>query len=370
MLQVSSTRQIKPNSSSVVRAGFDVHRLLGIGFVLTLLIGLGLAAATLRVLPTGSLETFNQRFADTMPTHDNWAAFINALRYRLLGTADDQVQLGRDGWLYISQELKLSRDASGSMNTRADAVIALAKALKARGITLVIAPVPDKARIHPEHLMGTFPAALESGYNDFVSKLELGGVQVSHLDVPLKTAAKTAEVYYRTDTHWNMVGARVAARALATTVKSLGFDLPATKFVTTKALTAAPRIGDLIRLMSLDSVQTPWRPASDLEAPEKTSSLASANLGLLGAPSAQVVLVGTSYSLRGNFQGALQESLGTAVLNLAKEGSGFEKRMSAYLNDPALKNNPPKVLIWEFNERFLYLPIDGDLPALNASKEK
>jgi alginate O-acetyltransferase complex protein AlgJ len=364
---VSKLRRAKKVPSKIEAQTSSFNRLFAIGFGLTLMVGVGLSALTLRGVAAGTAQDFNSRFADTLPIRQNLIQTVNALRYRFLSSGDDAVQIGQGGWLYLTQDLQQPTDATKSWQTRAEAVIHLSTALQTKGVKLILAVSPSKARIHPEHLLGTtLPTDMQAGYAGFTNTLERGGVSVVHLETALGAATKQQEVYYRTDTHWNTAGARVAARALAQTIGKLGIDLPNASFKTSRS-GSQERIGDLIRLMSLDGLQTPWRPASDLEAPEQTKSLEAANQGLLGIPSTEVVLVGTSYCLRGNFHGALQESLSATVLNLAKEGSGFERRMTAYLNDPAFKNAPPKILIWEFNERFLYQPIDADLPSLTPS---
>lgn len=363
----SPNRAVRTVPSKMEAQALSFNRLFAIGFGLTLTAGVVFSVLTLRSMAAVTPQDFNSRFADTLPIRQNLIQTVNALRYRFLSSSDDMVQLGRDGWLYLTQDVQQPANATAAWQTRAAAVIQLSDALQARGVKLVLAVSPSKARIHPEHLLGTtLPSDMQAGYAGFANTLERGGVSVVHLETALGAAAKQQEVYYRTDTHWNTAGARVAARALAQTIFKLAIDLPSASFKTSQA-SRQERSGDLIRLMSLDALQVPWRPASDIEAIEETKSLEAANQGLLGAPSAQVVLVGTSYCLRGNFHGALQESLGATVLNLAKEGSGFERRMTAYLNDPAFKNAPPKILIWEFNERFLYQATSADLPKLTPS---
>ncbi len=364
---LNPNRATKTVPSNIEAQTSSFNRVFAVGFGLTLMVGVGLSALTLHGIAAGTPQEFNSRFADALPIRQNLIQSVNALRYRFFRSGDDAVQLGQGGWLYLTQDVQQPANATKSWQTRAEAVIRLSTALQARGVKLVMAVSPSKARIHPEHLLGTkLSSDMQAGYAGFTNTLERGGVSVVHLETALGAAAKRQEVYYRTDTHWNTAGARVAARAVAQTIRKLGIDLPSASFKTSKA-SRQERSGDLIHLMSLDALQSPWRPASDIEAIEQTKSLEAANQGLLGAPSNEVVLVGTSYCLRGNFHGALQESLATTVLNLAKEGSGFERRMTAYLNDPAFKNAPPKILIWEFNERFLYQPTSADLPSLNPS---
>jgi alginate O-acetyltransferase complex protein AlgJ len=171
----------------------------------------------------------------------------------------------------------------------------------------------------------------------------------------LATAAQKAPIYYKTDTHWNQKGAGLAAESVANRVRSLGVNLPLTEFVSQTAETPVERAGDLLKMMGLVNVPNWARPDPDWEPPQTTTRQAagsSAPLGLLGdAAGPPVVLVGTSYSLRANFHGQLQEQLKTEVLNVAKDGGGFMQAMSDYLNDDAFRTAPPKLVIWEVPER-------------------
>jgi alginate O-acetyltransferase complex protein AlgJ len=74
---------------------------------------------------------------------------------------------------------------------------------------------------------------------------------------------------------------------------------------------------------------------------------------LLGDFRIPVVLVGTSYSMRANFHGFLQEALGARVLNAARDGAGFIQSAAEYFRDEAFRTSPPQVLIWEVPERVL-----------------
>ena len=82
--------------------------------------------------------------------------------------------------------------------------------------------------------------------------------------------------------------------------------------------------------------------------------------GLFGDAAVSVTLTGTSYSLRGNFHGFLQQALSAKVLNAAKDGGGLLQATTAYLTDDAFKSAKPKILVWEVPERFLYSPLDDE----------
>jgi alginate O-acetyltransferase complex protein AlgJ len=329
-----------------------------LGFIITIGLGFIWVLMALPAIWSGN-GNLQARVAQGLPLSRIAVGLVNSFRYRFLATADDQVHLGKAGWLYLQQELHQPTNAENAMQTRARAVIALATALKTRGVHLLLAVVPNKARIHPAYLEGA-KIPFQNGYTQWLELMQTGGVATVALDTALLKAAQNQSVFLKTDTHWNTIGAKIAAQTISAALSE--FSLTRAAFITTKK--TKEYTGDLIHLMGLEDFSPPLRPNSELEMVEQTQNISVANLGLLGAPQSEVVLVGTSYSLRSNFSGALKQALGTDVLNLAREGSGFERSMTAFLKDPMLEAAPPKVLIWEFSERFLYLPISGPLPVM------
>lgn len=301
---------------------------------------------------TGATE---KQLDQKLPARAGLIAAANTVRYVLTHGGGEQVRVGRDGWLFLTDELRFHDAAGSHLAARADLLAAASKALERDGVRLVIALVPDKARIYPTRLMeGRLPAYNSSRYQDALGALQARGVLAVDLLQPLASATANDEVYYRSDTHWNQAGAQRAAAAIASAVRRLNADLAATTFVTEKSGAEVERPGDLIRLMGLERVPDLLRPRPDREAPVVTrQTSADSGGGLFGDASVPVVLTGTSYSLRGNFHGYLQEALGAKVLNTAKDGSGFLQAATQYLRDEAYASSKPKVLIWEVPERFL-----------------
>lgn len=293
----------------------------------------------------------------TLPGRAGLVAAANTFRYVTTRGASDEVRLGRDGWIFLASELAPHPDAARHLRARAELIAPLSRALAARGVTLLVAVSPNKTRVEASHLQGgALPAwtAAEPGYRDFLNLLRARGVHTADLLTPMLETQAREDQYYRTDTHWNQAGARTAAHAVAARVSALAGDLPPAPFHTTAA-PAAPRVGDLLRLMGLHVVPDALRPHADTEATETTVG-DSAGGGLLGA-APQVVLAGSSYGLRGNFEGALQTALGSAVTNVSREGADFSGSLRTYLRDPAFTDAPPRVLVWEIPERFLPLPL-------------
>jgi alginate O-acetyltransferase complex protein AlgJ len=319
--------------------------------------------------------TLEKQLDHKLPARDTLIAWANAVRYKLFSGGGDQVRVGRDGWLFLTDEIKYEGqksfskpvDAQALMDTRLDLIRDASKALSAQGVSLVVALVPDKARVYAPYLeKGVYPAHNQARYAAGLEGLKERGVAVVDLYGPLGQAAQakaaTAEpVYYKTDTHWNQAGAELSAKEISRTVAVAKLELAPSAFATKASGPVAGRSGDLIRLMGLEHMPAALRPAVDQEAPQVTEAVGAApSGGLFGDAAVPVVLTGTSYSMRGNFHGHLQQALSAKVLNMAKDGGGFLQAMTDYLKDDAFKQSKPKLIVWELPERMLRLPLDGE----------
>ena len=305
-------------------------------------------------------NTLEKQLNQKLPARTDLIAVANSVRFLLLRAGGDQVCVGRDGWLFLTEELQYDPQANASLSSRLTLVRNVSITLQNKGIKLLVVVVPDKARIHAPYLPSSkYPDYNANRYQSALSGLTMQGVEVLDLLTPLLAAAQTRAVYYKTDTHWNQTGAQVAARALADRIKQLSIPMEQTLFTLSEDKLPSERAGDLIRLMGLEKVPTGLRPAPDEEAVQRIEAVSNQSEagGLLGDSAVSVVLVGTSYSLRGNFHGHLQQALSTKVLNAAKDGAGFWQAMGAYLKDEAFTSEPPKVIVWEVPERLLTLPL-------------
>jgi alginate O-acetyltransferase complex protein AlgJ len=311
---------------------------------------------------TGTLQSQVER---ALPLRAAMIATANGIRYVLLRGTGEDVRLGHDGWLFLADELRFTRDSERLLRQRLDAAVAVTEALAARGILLVIALVPDKARVHAEALRGgEIPAEHPRRYGQALSFLRSRDVTTVDLLTPLARGAREGPVYYRTDTHWNARGARIAASSIATDLGGAGIALPRTRFRTIEG-DERDRAGDLIRLMGLEHAPGWLRPHPDREREARTEEIdRSAGAALLGDFEIPVALVGTSYAMRANFHGFLQQALEARVLNAARDGAGFAQSLAEYLANDAFRDSPPKVIVWELPERVLSAPATSvDPPA-------
>ena len=298
-----------------------------------------------------------------MPLRQTAITWTNVIRYTGMGGTGDQVVSGAAGWLFLTDELRYYEHRDVNAQRRMSWIKSVADRLAQDDVALVVAPIPDKARLYANQLgtQGPYPPYNQSRYGVFVRRLRELGLHVVDIEQVLNDQATAQDLYYKTDTHWNQAGASLAAHAVASDLATSGISGPVDAFRTTLSPDRQLRTGDLVRLMGIADAPSWLRPTDDLEAPATTAAAAEAQtMTLLGDTDVPITLVGTSFSLRGNFHGYLQQSIGLAVLNAAKDGSGFIQSITQYLNSETYTTARPRAIVWEIPERFLYPPTDAD----------
>jgi alginate O-acetyltransferase complex protein AlgJ len=279
---------------------------------------------------------------------DSWGV----LDYTLFKEGREGVLVGRDGWLFTSEEFKFYPDGDTGIQEKLE-LASLAK----QGASLVVVVIPSKARVYEEELgRYTFPGYNRDLYDSFAEALVTRGIPVVKLVGPLEEAKKEQAVFLKTDTHWTPYGAEVAAKTIATVVREQNVlpSMNSSTFTTAAKETSTPHKGDLLNYLPLGSLQERLGPPFDKLIEQTTMSDGSSG-GLFGSSTIPVTLVGTSYSANPlwNFEGALKAALGTDVLNVANQGEGPVVPMRDYLASEALKDAPPELVIWEIPERFI-----------------
>ena len=350
-------------------------RILYIALFLAILLGLGIWSLRSFASFSTSAETtvLNGKWSKAADTHYDeefpikrlgpnlWAA----LDYKLFNEGRPGVVLGKDQWLYTDEEFDAV--ANGEQNEADNLAIiqGVRDALKAQGTQLVLAIIPAKTRLYPEHIGDTKPASLHTDlYQQFHAQAAKAGLVAPDLLAPLQGAKQHGQVFLRTDTHWTPMGAEVVAKQLGEVVaQQTPLSGEPEKFVT-QAKETAPYKGDLTNFLPLDPLFSNLLPQPDQLQQRSTDPVATDAQGddaLFADSDVAVGLVGTSYSANPNwnFVGALKQALHSDVVNYAEDGHGPILPMLKYLQTDAFKNSPPQVLIWEFPER--YLPAHNDL---------
>lgn len=322
----------------------------------------------------GEATVLNGRWTKAVETHYDdefpikrlgtnlWAA----LDFKLFNEGRPGVVLGRDQWLYSDEEFNPIVNEVLNLQGNYALVEGVRQTLQKRGVKLVMAIVPAKVRLYPEHLGNVRPASIHADlYKDFHAHVAADKILAPDLLGPLQQAKQNGQqVFLRTDTHWTPTGAEIAAKQLARAIaEKAPLSGAPQRFVTETEKTEQHK-GDLTLFLPLDPLFSNLMPAQEpLE--KRTTRVAeeqpAGDDALFADSEVPVALVGTSYSANPNwnFVGALKEALQSDVVNYSEDGHGPILPMLSYLKSDAFKDSPPQVLIWEFPER--YLPVNNEI---------
>jgi len=350
------------------------------GVIFTLFLALG-ALSCVWLMIKGSIEfvpkvvtpdmllhgEITHRFAKTLsdaPLPKQAADLERGGSWLMVGDLGSRVREGCPDWLFLSDELRLNRNAAVNAQAKAQAVIDLRQALNKRGIELLVAVVPDKSRIAAAQLCALRrPASFQPRIAGWLVGLQGAGVAAVDLTPSLQALGEGA--YLRTDTHWSEAGARAAAGRIAEAVSALKFTATPHKGYELSTQASAVRPGDLVRLAGIDWLPPASQPKVEsvaaTQVKERADAAAGENLDdLFGDDNLpNSALIGTSFSRNSNFVGFLEAAVGAPVGNFAKDGGEFSGAAKAYFDSPAFRQTPPKLLIWEIPERDLQTPYDG-----------
>jgi len=311
-------------------------------------------------------KTVNQ--ALKLPLQSQVDAHVAALRYRLLGDAGPQVVLGCPGWLFYRDGL---RPPAGQGDDAFAARVRLmrhwSRQLRAGGMQLMVVVVPDKSRIEQAHTCGLpYSGQARQRLGQWQAALDEAGVPTVDL-LPVLGDGRV-QGFFRTDVHMNRTGAQLAADAVAGTALPLLGGKGTQRFEVSTADAPEPRMGDLIVLAGLEHAPAAWRPALDMEVPQTMVPVHDGGL-LDDAPPVEVLLLGSSNSLRSLFAERLGNALGREVWNQSRDGGQFA---GALLEAWPQRGQWPaslKLVVWEFSEMALSLPLTDEERAALADIE-
>jgi len=171
-----------------------------------------------RSVATGFEAAFSDRFgARTTLLRWHHALLVDVFHV----SPASNVMLGRNGWLYFLGEdgQSLDRNYRGTVAVADGDIAAVVAELGRRGrflaslgIPYVVAVVPDKFTIYPEHLPAWVVRAAGRTPLDRLADAIVAGTTLRFVDLraPLRAAKARERVYYATDSHWNLLGATVA----------------------------------------------------------------------------------------------------------------------------------------------------------------
>ena len=202
---------------------------------------------------------------------------LQAILTEDLHAGSEQVYPGRDGWLFYrpdvdyitgppflgATQLKQRAKTPGVEPDPINAIVDFRNQLAARGIELIVMPVPVKACVDSEMMVGSASQKRllqNESFDDFKTLAERRGVQVfdpAPLLMERKAKAGGAPLYLATDTHWRPETMEWVARQLAAYLGASGPLQGAGLRVAEKVISA---YGDILTMLKLPAGDNFYRP--------------------------------------------------------------------------------------------------------------
>ncbi len=310
-----------------------------------------------KIIAGGWSESFEEQFGQAVPLQEVSRSIWGAIRYLVFNEGSSGVLVGADDWLFTTEEYEVSPEYMRNILRNVDFIARVKDRLEKKGIRLIVALIPAKARVYPDAAPHALPEAAQSRYTDFRNRLLELNIPAPDILSSLQDAKTGAPVYLRTDTHWTPAGARAAAAAISSHMENASPPIEVQK--SSFALETGEKIqirGDLVSFLGLGLFERVG-PDEETIRPYSAKPDASASLDLFGDPVIPVAVVGTSYSAdsRWSFVEALKIELQSDVLSVATEGEGPFAPMSEYLESETIVDVPPQLVVWEIPARYVTL---------------
>jgi hypothetical protein len=315
-----------------------------------------------------NLHGYEQGLQESSLVVKQFRPLTQYLEFRLLADAGDKAVLGRDGWLFYRPSLRyvIERPVVGPGGDSADpmpAIRSFRDQLQARGIQLLVMPVPNKESVYPEMLArraeGSGVLVCETTRR-LLDRLEQSDIEYVDLFAVFREAREresrsdSGRLYLAQDTHWSPGGARLAAGAVARRVLDGGPIHPGDRTYRERSVTVR-RYGDLVEMLHVPHLKRALEPESIA-----CLQVVRADSGTLyqDEPESEILILGDSF-LRmyeedepgaAGFIAHLARQLGQPLASIVNDGGGSTLARQALSYRPMLVRNK-KLVIWEFAER-------------------
>jgi alginate O-acetyltransferase complex protein AlgJ len=300
---------------------------------------------------------------------------VQSLLTEKLGAGNEQVYLGRDAWLFYRPDVDYITgppflDASQLRHRDrvqpdpVKGIVDFRNQLAARGIELIIVPLPVKPGIDASRLSARAEESAplhNASFAEFKARLEKAGVRVFD-PVPSMMEGKTgAPRYIQTDTHWRPETMELVAENLAAVIPP-STSTPRAPFQVAQKEINGP-LGDMAKMLKLP-------PSQNLYRPEKVTIHEVLSGNALWHPSkdADILLLGDSFSNifslepagwgeSAGFAEHLSRALGGRPLDcILRNGEAAYVTRKILSRDLARGRDRlagKKLVVWEFVEREL-----------------
>jgi len=177
-------------------------------------------------------ENFGKYFNDHFGFRSDLVRWQASAKTKYLHVSSSSfVIVGKEDWLFhdFRNDASIKTNQSNEPLTKAQLdrwrgeLLARRDWLAQRGVRFLFVVAPEKQGIYPEYLPDNLPRRDGPSRLDqlIADSKENSGVEILDLRPFLLNAKETRQVYYKTDTHWNTLGAFVSYRAIMENVVKL-----------------------------------------------------------------------------------------------------------------------------------------------------
>ena len=315
-----------------------------------------------------NLHSYERSLEETSLVVKQCRPRIQYLEWRFLADAGEKVVLGRDGWLFYRPSVRYVTDRqTGRPESESTdplpAIKSFRNQLQARGIRLLVVPVPNKECVYPEMLA---KRAEDAGVfvcertRRLLDQLEQCGIEYVDLFEAFRRAKMeesrpdSRRLYLAQDTHWSPDGARVAAGAVARQVLGGGTVESGGHAFALRPVTVR-RHGDLVEMLRVRQIERALDPENlaCLQVVQRHTGTPYRD-----SPESEVLILGDSF-LRiyekdepgtAGLIAHVARELGQSLTSIVNDGGASTLVRQELARRPALLRNK-KLVIWEFAER-------------------
>ena len=269
--------------------------------------------------------------------------------------------VGKEGWLFTDFDVTTAADNPGT-DTNLDLIKRFNKVLVANGITMAMTIAPMKMRVYAEYLPPTIKTneAMVTRYEHAIKVLRASQVNTIDLLTPFLNPANKKgpfPLFLKLDTHWSPSGVLLASETIKAGIESN----PALK----KALDATPAVVykmDISKNKKTSNLHDLVTQIPQGQSPQNFPREESLLFTVMRAqpknastPPPEVTLLGTSNSsiwlgLPDALSYALQRDI---LVDVTTGDKGSWYATEKYLRSDAFQNKPPKLFLWEMEDRDL-----------------
>ena len=283
---------------------------------------------------------------------------------------NEQAYLGRDGWLFYRADVDslMDTDSERSTSTALAALTDFNRQLAARGISLIVVPIPVKPTVHPEKFStryrDTNVPIHNPDYAAFIEALVAEGVLVYDPSQLLFAATRQEAQYLKTDTHWKPETMERVAQHLAAFITDR-IELSDNQSITyIKTSEDTSNIGDIAKMLKLpeDQVLFPSEhvtrhvvqtPSGELWQPDQASEILFLGDSFSNIYSLAGMGWGHSAGFVEHLSAALAQPLDKIVIN-AGGADATRRALVQEINTGKDRLTGKRVLIYQFATRELF----------------